>query len=87
MLMVPPETQVSFSCVCILGEEFVAGETGNEEFWACLSTLILQLTGRQRRLRREHSDVRSWVQSPGVVPRSGTLPSLNSVNDFRECRG
>lgn len=35
----------------------------------------------------EHSDVRSWVQSPGVVPRSRTLPSLNSVIDFRVCRG
>lgn len=30
---------------------------------------------------------RSWVQSPGVVPRSRTLYSLNSVNDCRECRG
>ncbi|KAK1905341.1 putative metallocarboxypeptidase ECM14, partial [Dissostichus eleginoides] len=39
-----------------LWEGLVAGETGNEEFWACLSTLILQLTGRQQGLQREYSD-------------------------------
>lgn len=85
MLIILPERQVAF--FYRVWEELVAGETGNEEFWACLSMLILQLTGRQQGLEREHSDVRSWVQSPGVVPCSRTLPSLNSVNDFRECRG
>lgn len=48
MLTVLPETQVAFFFFLnVVWQGFVAGETGNEEFWACLSTLILQLTGRQ----------------------------------------
>lgn len=53
MLIVLPETQVAFfSSFFVVWQGFVAGETGNEEFWPCLSTLILQLTGRQRGLQQ-----------------------------------
>lgn len=59
MLIVSPETQVTFFILFyftffffLVWEGFVAGETGNEEFWACLSTLILQLTGRQQGLQQ-----------------------------------
>lgn len=48
-----PETQVVFFFFFL-----VAGQTGNEEFWACLSELILQRTGGQQGLLPELSELR-----------------------------
>ena len=44
------------------------GATGNED--SALSVHADPLGGRHPGFCSEHSHVRSWVQSPGVVPRS-----------------
>lgn len=74
-LVVSPQTQVAVLC-CAVCREYVAGRNRK---WRVLCPVC-------RCWSPSWPGGRSRVQSPGVVPRSGTLPSLNSVNGLRECR-
>ncbi|KAI4812448.1 hypothetical protein KUCAC02_023835, partial [Chaenocephalus aceratus] len=61
-------------------EGLVAGETGNEEFWACLSTLILQLTGRQQGLQKDGAgDGSGQGAEEARLPRGGDTAKFRGL--------